>query len=168
MKLHSVLRAFRRRPWSAPSWTRPFEVAATTLALIFAISESGYSASPLTVENPWFRYLTPQVPAAGYLTLRNPSGQDVVLTRADSPACNMLMMHKTSRSGDIDTMAHVPSITVPAHGTFAFVPGSYHLMCMQPQMQSGQRVAVTLIFQGDQQVVASFAVRGVRGEGGGQ
>jgi copper(I)-binding protein len=102
------------------------------------------------------------------MTLRNASGQDAVLTGAESPACGMLMIHKTGKSGSMDTMAHIQSIAVPAHGKFAFAPGSYHLMCIQPQMKSGQTVTVTLTFQGGQQVVASFAVRGARSEGGSQ
>jgi copper(I)-binding protein len=166
MQLRPATRPFFRYLCSAPSWSRPFAIAATTLGLGLALSNSGYSAALLTVENPWFRYITSQVPAAGYMTLRNPSGQDAVLIGAESPACGMLMMHKTSKSGSMDTMAHVRSITVPAHGTFAFAPGSYHFMCVQPQMKAGQTVTVTLIFQGGQQVIASFAVRGPGSEGG--
>jgi hypothetical protein len=96
------------------------------------------------------------------MTLQNASDRAVVLTKAASPACGMLMAHKTEDKGGMATMAPVQSITVPAHGTFAFAPGGYHLMCMQPQMKPGEAVSVTLTFADGQLVVASFDVHGVK------
>ena len=59
----------------------------------------------------------------------------------------------------------VHSVTVPAHGSVAFAPGGYHLMCMAPSdaMKPGASVPVTLKFAtGD--VTIDFAVKGATGE----
>jgi len=102
---------------------------------------------PLTVAKPWMRYLLPSVPAAGYMVLRNDSGSDVVVTGASSPACGMLMLHKSADDSGMAMMMDVQSITVPAHESITLAPGGYHLMCMQPVMKVGDKVAAVLSFE---------------------
>ena len=118
-------------------------------------------------QSPWFRYLLPTTPAGGYVTLRNTSGSPSVLTGADSPACGSIMLHRTESSGGVERMIGVSSITVPPHGTFAFSPGGYHIMCIQPKMHAGERVPVTLNFADGSQVSASFVVRAANASAGG-
>ena len=141
-------------------------VAARAAALGLAVlaPASALAAPPLTVSQPWFRYLLAQVPAGGYLTLENASDQPAILTKASSPACGMLMLHKTVRSGGMEKMVAVPSITVPANGSFSFSPGGYHLMCMQPKMAPGETVPVTLSFAGGTELTVSFPVRNAKGQ----
>ena len=134
------------------------------LGLALLTSGTGFAAPPITVSQPWFRYLLPQVPAGGYMTLENTSDQPAVLTGAASPACGMLMLHKTEQSGGMESMRAVSAVTVPAKGTFQFGPGGYHLMCMQPKMEVGKSVPVTLTFAGGQTVTTSFPVRNAKGQ----
>lgn len=143
---------------------RLFATAAAILGLVFLTSGTGFAAPPITVSQPWFRYLLPQVPAGGYMTLANASNQPLVLTGAASPACGMLMLHKSEQSGGMESMRAVPSVTVPAKGKFEFGLSGYHLMCMQPKMEVGQSVPVTLTFADGETVTASFAVRNAKGE----
>jgi copper(I)-binding protein len=117
----------------------------------------------VTVQKPWMRYLLPSVPAAGYLTLRNDGGADVVLTGAASPACGMLMLHKSEDSSGMAMMMEVPAVTVPAHGSVSFAPGGYHLMCMTPRMKIGQTVNITLIFKDGSKLPAALPVYGPQG-----
>ncbi len=130
------------------------------VALILAAAAAN---SPISVEQPWFRYIVPQVPAGGYMTLRNASSSPVTLTGARSPACGMLMLHRSETSGGADRMMGVSAVAVPAHGALSFSPGGYHLMCMQPHMAPGQRVRVTLTFQDGGTVNAEFPVFGAAG-----
>ncbi|HQT64185.1 MAG: hypothetical protein B7Z75_09110 [Acidocella sp. 20-57-95] len=102
------------------------------------------AAPELTVVKPWMRYLLPSIPAAAYMELQNPGVVDVVVTGAVSPACGMLMLHKSSDDSGMAMMVDVPSITVPAHGRVVLAPGGYHLMCMSPVMKLGDKVPVTL------------------------
>ena len=101
----------------------------------------------ITASKPWMRYLLPNLPAGGYVTLTNGGNADAVITAAASPACGMLMLHKSVDSSGMAMMMDVPSVTVPAHGSVSFTPGGYHLMCMQPSMKIGDKVPVTLTFQ---------------------
>jgi len=123
---------------------------------------------PITIVQPWFRYVVPQVPAGGYLTLHNSSSAPAVLTGASSPACGMLMLHRSETSGGADRMVPIASVAVPPGGTISFAPGGYHLMCMQPRMTPGTSVHVTLTFQGGRTVSAAFPVFGAAGKPGGK
>jgi len=132
-------------------------------AIIIALPSLAAAEQNVTVEKPWMRYLLPSVPAAGYLTLRNNGGTDEVLTGAASPACGMLMLHKSQDSSGMAMMMDVPSVTVPAHGSVTFAPGGYHLMCMQPAMKIGETVNITLIFQDGSKLPAALPVYGPQG-----
>jgi copper(I)-binding protein len=122
------------------------------VALLLPVTAFG--AKPVTVSKPWFRYIIPQVPAGGYMTVRNHSSRPTVLTGASSPSCDMLMLHRSTA----DTMMAVRSVTIPAGGRLSFSPGGYHLMCMQPKMRPGERVPVTLTFQNAGKVRTMFPV----------
>lgn len=127
-------------------------------------SATTFAAPPVTVSQPWFRYIVAQVPAGGYMTLRNSSATPAVLTGASSPACGMLMLHRSESNGGTDRMMHVASVTVPPHGSVSFMPGGYHLMCMQPRMKPGQSVSVILTFQDGQTMEAAFPVFSAKGK----
>ena len=121
------------------------------------------AATPeLTVVKPWMRYLLPSIPAAGYMELHNPGAADVVVTGAASPACEMLMLHKSSDTSGMAMMMDVQSITIPAHGSVMLAPGGYHLMCMQPAMKLGEQVPVTLRLQDGSTVAARLPVYGAQ------
>lgn len=139
-------------------------VRAATLGLGLLAPVSSFAASPITVSAPWFRYLLPQIPAGGYMTLHNASDQPAVLTTAASPACGMLMLHKTEANGAMESMDAVSSITVPPNGRFQFAPGSYHLMCIQPKMKPGETVPVTLTFADSTEITVSFPVRNAKSQ----
>ena len=90
------------------------------------------AASGLSLSGQWFRLIMPSLPAAGYFTLTNATAAPEKLVGAASPACGMLMLHKSvSRNGE-ESMIMVPAVTIPAHGRVQFAPGGYHLMCMSP------------------------------------
>ncbi len=137
---------------------------AAALGLALLAPASALAASPITVSAPWFRYLLAQIPAGGYMTLHNTSDQPAILTAASSPACSMLMLHKSEGSGGMESMVSVPRVTVPANGTFRFAPDGYHLMCMQPKMKPGDTVPVTLRFADSAEITVSFPVRNAKGQ----
>lgn len=122
-----------------------------------------FAGGSVTVSHPWFRYLLPQVPAGGYLVLRNASGTPAILTGASSPACGSLMLHHSVHESGMDMMKGVKSITVPPRGSFAFSEGGYHLMCVKPKMTVGKKVPVTLDFADGMKLRAEFTVSGPQG-----
>jgi copper(I)-binding protein len=139
--------------------------------LVAAIVASGLAAGPVPaiaappviVSGGWFRFITPETPAGGYMHLHNGTGADTALTGASSPACGMTMLHESINKGGTDRMVHVAAVPVPAGKSVAFAPGGYHIMCMKPHMHPGQHVPVTLTFKGGQSVTSSFTVYGAEG-----
>lgn len=121
-------------------------------------------AAQPTVSGGWIRSL-PGGPAGGYFTLTNDTGRPIVLVGASSPACGMLMLHKTESMGGMSTMEDVANIPVAPGGTLTFAPGGYHLMCMDPTalIRPGNKVLVTLIFEDGSKVTSPFIVRGATG-----
>lgn len=110
----------------------------------------------------WFRALPPSVPSGGYFTLRNTGTGKVILTGVSSPACGMLMMHRSENGG----MAMVASLDIAPGEALHFAPGGYHLMCMdsKPVLKPGTQVPVTLQFADGASVTTQFAVRSATGK----
>jgi hypothetical protein len=123
-------------------------------------------AADVQVSDAWFRYLTPQVPAGGYFTIKNTGKAEVALTGVESAACGMLMMHQTLDTGGMSSMQDATRIPVPAGGAVKFAPGGYHLMCMNPTaaMKPGATVGVTFKLSDKSEVKTEFAVKNAQGK----
>src|SRR5579875_1162098 len=98
-------------------------------ALLVLVALLAWAAAPaaaaepgIAIENPWFRFILPARPAGGYFTLANQGATPRVLVGAASPACGMLMLHRSLHEGGMDRMAMVQSVPVPAHGKVVFGP----------------------------------------------
>lgn len=147
----------------------PDTPAAKSVLLVLAALAAPFAAPAaepgVAVSNPWFRFVIPSRPAAGYFTLSNDSATARVLVGAESPACGMLMLHRSLHQGNQERMVMVDSVPVPAHGQVTFAPGGYHLMCTSPgkDVAPGHSVPVTFSFQDGASVTANFAVRGPSG-----
>lgn len=132
------------------------------LVLFLAMTAATAAAADVTVTGGWFRALPPAIPSGGYFTLHNGGPQAVTVTGLASPACGMLMMHKSENGGmtEVDTLPVAPGQTV------RFAPGGYHLMCTDatPRLQRGAQVPVTLHFAQGGSVTAQFQVRGPSGK----
>ena len=149
-------RAYRRQS----TWKALCVAAITCLVAGTAVSQA---AAGVTVEKPWMRFIIKARPAGGFFTLHNETPRKIELIGASSGACGMVMLHQTKQVNGIEKMLPVKSVTVPAHGTIKFQPGSYHLMCMKPKntMVLGHEVPVTLKFADGNAVTVPFPVKGV-------
>lgn len=134
--------------------------------LAAGLTAAGATEPGISIGKPWIRMIIPQRPAAGYFTLSNDGDTPRALVGAASPGCGTLMLHESTSAGGVDQMEMVSSIPVPAHGSVAFAPGGYHLMCMSPaeSLRPGSSVPVTLSFADGNTVTADFPVRGASGE----
>ena len=130
-----------------------------------AIPASAFSA-PVMVSDCWFRSLPANLPSGGYFTLHNGGATQIVLTGASSPACGMLMLHRSETMGGMAQMSDVKSIPVAPGATLNFAPGGYHLMCMNPTpvMKPGAIVPVFLQFAGGKTLTTLFAVKNAKGQ----
>ena len=122
-------------------------------------------ASAATISNPWLRVLSGDIPAAGYFTLTNDGQKPLVLNGASSPACGMLMLHRSSDAGGMASMEDVTAVTIAPGQKIEFKPGSYHLMCMSPKagMKKGGTARVTLTFAGAPPLSMDFVITDARG-----
>jgi periplasmic copper chaperone A len=153
----------------ALSSMRPPGLAAVSFALGLCVLCGPAAASqPLTISHAWLRFLTPQIPAAGYFTLHNTGQHAAVLTGATSPDCSKLMLHKSVVHNGSASMQMVADVVVPAHGSVIFQPGGYHLMCMSPSpaIAPGHSVPVSLVFKDGSTVASTFPVYGAKGKHG--
>jgi copper(I)-binding protein len=123
-------------------------------------------AAGVTVSDGWFRALPANLPSGGYFTLRNDGAETVTLTGASSPACAMLMLHKSDEMNGIAGMSDIANIPVASGDTLKFAPGGYHLMCMNPTaaMKPEAKVSVTLDFADGTKLSADFAVKNAKGQ----
>jgi periplasmic copper chaperone A len=123
-------------------------------------------AADITVSDGWFRALPAKLRAGGYFTLHNGGARSVTLTGASSPACGMLMLHKSDVMNGMSGMSDVDSVLVAAGDTVKFAPGGYHLMCTDPApaMKPGATVPVTLTFSDGFVLAAPFAVKDAKGK----
>jgi hypothetical protein len=135
------------------------------LAGLVVVGSTAASAGGITIDKPWLRLIIKDRPAGGYFTLRNDTDQKIELTGASSSGCGMMMLHQSKETGGVDKMLPVKSVVVPAHGTLSFAPGSYHLMCMNPQstITIGSTVPVILKFADGTTTSADFPVKGPGG-----
>lgn len=141
------------------------------LCLVVSLSAAILFLSPaaeagtVVVTNGWIRALPANAPAGGYFTLTNNSGKRIVLTGASSPACGMLMLHKTEMSGGMASMDDVEEVPVAPSAKVEFAPGGYHLMCMEPAaaIRPGNKVPVTLLFSDGFKLTSDFVVRNATG-----
>jgi copper(I)-binding protein len=123
------------------------------------------SVAAPTVSGAWIRALPGDTPAGGYFTLTNPAKTKIALTGAASPACGAIELHMTHKMGTMVHMMPVARVEVAAGGTFAFAPGGFHLMCLQPKgLTPGTSVAVTLTFADGTHLTAPFAVKNATGQ----
>lgn len=135
----------------------------TAVAMLIAVPAH---AATVIVKDGWFRALPANLPAGGYFSIHNIGANTVSVVGADSPACGMLMLHKTEDKGGTMDMMDMPSVPVAGAATVKFAPGGFHLMCMNPTgaMKPGANVPVTLIFSDGSKITTTFDVKNAKGQ----
>ncbi|MDE1951289.1 MAG: copper chaperone PCu(A)C [Betaproteobacteria bacterium] len=116
---------------------------------------------PVQASGAWIRWLPANLPAGGYVLLTNTSAKPVELVGADSPDYGNAMLHQSVSKNGVMEMLHVDKVVIPAHGSMAFKPGSFHIMLMQPKkgVKPGDTVPITLKFAGGEAMTVNFDVR---------
>ena len=115
----------------------------------------------LSAHDAWVRWLPNDLPAAGYVTLKNDGDQPIDLVSVSSDDYGMAMLHQTVSNGSTQQMVMVQKATVPAHGTLAIAPGGYHLMLEKAKhkIAPGDTVKMKLKFSDGETLETPFAVK---------
>ncbi len=95
--------------------------------------------------------------SAGYLTLRNNSSDDIVITHVTSPQFGSVQIHETIVEDDVARMHKLDELVVPAGGLTLLERGGKHLMLMKAADSSD---AVTLnLYSGDALLLSISATK---------
>lgn len=134
-----------------------------------ALMAHEFKVGAIEIDHPWTR-ATPDGASvgAGYLVLKNEGTTPDRLVSATAEVAQKVEIHEMSMKDGVMTMRPVPGgITVPAQGSVALKPGSYHLMLMglkQP-LKPGTMVNGTLTFEKAGTVSVQFKVESIAAQG---
>ncbi|MFG1397042.1 copper chaperone PCu(A)C [Roseixanthobacter pseudopolyaromaticivorans] len=134
-----------------------------------ALMAHEFKAGAIEIEHPWTR-ATPDGASvgAGYLVLKNDGATPDRLVSATAEAAQKVEIHEMAMTDGVMTTRPVPGgLVVPAHGSVALKPGSYHLMLMglkQP-LKQGALVNGTLTFEKAGTVSVQFKVESIAAQG---
>lgn len=105
------------------------------------------SANTLSVSSAWVKACSGRMTGA-FAVLRNPTTQNITVTKAETPAAGMTELHETVASEDGSKKMQVAQngFTVPAGGEFTLAPGGNHIMLMKMDapVKPGDEVTFTL------------------------
>jgi periplasmic copper chaperone A len=149
----------------------PLCAALAVIAIITVIASgrealaAEFKAGDITVKTPWSR-ATPggAKVAAGYLVIENSADTPDRLVSATTEIAGRTEIHQMSMTDGMMKMRHVTDgVTVPAHGSVALEPSSYHLMLLDLKrpLKEGETFAGTLTFEKAGTVDVTFEVKGL-------
>ena len=108
-----------------------------------------------SVKDAWVREAPPNASMmAGYVTIKNNSNQERILTFAKSNQFNMVEIHRTIVEDGVAKMRQQDDLPIPAGGSLELKPGSYHLMLIGPKsaLKATDEVTVTVCLKLDDDI----------------
>lgn len=144
-------------------------LALTTLLATTVATAHDYTQGDIIVDHPWSRPTPPGTPmGVGYMAITNNGDQDVTLKSATTPRAKAVSIHQSMMHGDMMRMQPLKDgLTIPAGETVEFKPHSYHLMLekLTAPLKEGERVPLTLSFEGAESMEVELAVEPMDGGG---
>ncbi|NQE61964.1 copper chaperone PCu(A)C [Caulobacter sp. RHG1] len=132
------------------------------LALTTLAAPVAHAADQISVRQPWSRPAQAGMNGVGFLTIANTGKTPVTLRSAASPAAGKVEIHQSAMANGVMTMRRQDNgLVVPAGDQVALAPGGYHLMLigLKKAQGAGQKVPVTLVFDGGRQIQVELAVQ---------
>lgn len=122
-----------------------------------------YTTGPLTIDHPWSRPTPPVVPmGAAYLTITNNGTSAVTLVSASTPRAEAVSIHQNRMHMEMLSMEPLPEgLMIGAGETVELKPRGYHLMLerIDRPLEEGERVPLTLRFEGAPEIEVELAVQ---------
>jgi copper(I)-binding protein len=143
---------------------RMIVAALMSAALAGSASAHEVKAGPLTLSDLQVRAVPAGVPtSAAYLTIANAGKTADKLLSVECACASSAMMHETSNTGGISSMAMKSEVSIPAGGKVAFTPNGLHVMLVGVKggLKAGGMQELTLRFDKAGVVKAGFHVRDV-------
>lgn len=126
-------------------------IAALLVAIAAPALAQGSATATIVVQQPWAR-ATPTGAQTGavYMTLVNKSGSADRLKGASSDVAPKVQIHEMAVVNGVMQMRQLAAgLPIPAGGTVALKPGSYHVMLigLKKPLTAGQTLPLTLVFE---------------------
>lgn len=136
-----------------------------------ALMAHEFKVGAIEIEHPWTR-ATPNGAevGAGYMVLENAGATPDRLVSATADVAGRVEIHEMAMKDGVMTMRPLPDgLAIPANGSVALKPGSYHLMFMdlkQP-LKEGTTVNGTLTFERAGTAEVQFVVESIAAQDSG-
>ncbi|MDH5324413.1 MAG: copper chaperone PCu(A)C [Gammaproteobacteria bacterium] len=103
---------------------------------------------------------------AAYLSIHNPTAQDLTLVSLQSPAADKVEIHESVNHGDMVSMEHRPRLRIPAHSNVELNPNGLHLMLMglKQTLKVDETISLTLHFEKHPPQHITLVVTDMRGD----
>lgn len=113
--------------------------------LLIACTQEGPGGGP-TVSDAWVRAAPPGAGmTAGYLTVHNPTDQEIQVIAVESDDFGAVELHTTVTEDGVAKMRREESVSVTPGGALSFEPGGRHLMLFNPVRALAEGDTVDLI-----------------------
>ncbi len=139
--------------WCASLLATPF-FATNTVAATSSIIK-------VTPRSAWIHWLPNKLPAAGYLTLQNPSSRAITVVSASSPDYELVTFQRNVVEGNTNRAVKINNLVIPANSQVALTRGGYHLSFERPTraIAIGDNIRVVLLFSTGESVEVRLPVR---------
>lgn len=142
-----------------------------TTALAFLVLAAtvthAIAGNAIRIEAPYARAVPPTAAnSAAFMVLHNGSDAQRQLVDARSDVSRVTELHNHINDNGVMRMRRVSQITIPAQGSVALQPGSFHVMLigLKSPLKDGDPVNVQLTFDdGSEQSVSMKATRSMAG-----
>jgi len=116
------------------------------LAFLLVAQTAPPAAAELVISQPWVREAPPAAPVmAGYMNIRNGTGDAVSVIAVSSPAFASAELHRTVLEDGIARMVPMGRLEIAAGESVALEPGGIHLMLFDPVQALQEGDSVTLV-----------------------
>lgn len=126
-----------------------------------------YTHGSVHIEHPWSRPTPPGTPmGVGYMAITNKGKEAVTLTGAETTRAGHVSIHESSMKDGVMRMQPVSGgLAIPPGKTVELKPHSFHLMLekLRSPLKPGERIPVTLQFDGAESISVELAVESMDG-----
>lgn len=126
------------------------------------LSINALAGNSITIENAYARAVPPMATNSGaFMRLHNQTNKDIALVEAVSSVSEITELHTHINDDGVMRMRKVDKIVVPANGSVALEPGSYHVMLIEltQPLNVDDEVVTTLKFDDGSEQTIGFKAR---------
>lgn len=121
-----------------------------TCLLSAAYAQADDHKHGVLITNSWARATPPNITTSAiYLTIKNPTQNNLVVTGVRSPISKRIELHKTKINDGVMQMRKIDQIEISANSVFELKPHGTHVMIfdLQTALKTGDELSIELILK---------------------